>query len=136
MSEGGGAPGAGAPDGDAPAPAASEPIAVETTPAEEEEGPKLKMNFKVSGGTNFSKDIPSSKIRTVGELKSFIEEESKIPNAAQKIVFKGKTLKDEDVLTEKKIGDGATITSCAGLDTCDPTTGPSESSMNLRWDTT
>ncbi|XP_026192445.1 deubiquitination-protection protein dph1 [Cyclospora cayetanensis] len=53
-----------------------------------------EVSFKVSGGTNFSLNVNQN--WTVRELKQKCEEKCQIPVAAQRLIYKGRILKDED----------------------------------------
>ena len=52
---------------------------------------------------------------TVEVLKALLEDKISMLSSQQKLVFKGKVLKDEDVLSEKKVVHGATVFLVGGL---------------------
>ncbi len=53
----------------------------------------LSLTFKVSGGDNFDLVVPATS--TVGDVKGLCVEKSGIEKDLQKIIFKGKCIKQQ-----------------------------------------
>ena len=67
----------------------------------------LKLQFKVSSGPSFEQDIPAS--ATVAELKKLVAAASSIPDTQQRVIYKGRILKDSDTLQQHGVESGHTI---------------------------
>eukprot|EP01067_Filipodium_phascolosomae_P009262 Filipodium_phascolosomae@DN8214_c0_g1_i1.p1 len=65
---------------------------------------KINLTFKVSGGTQFELEVDS--LITVLDLKKLAVESSSIPAEEQRLIYKGRILKDADTLTQHKITSG------------------------------
>lgn len=68
----------------------------------------LKLTVKVPGKGPVQVDVEDDN-STVETLKALLEEKIEMPSSQQKLVFKGKVLKDQETLSEKKVADGATV---------------------------
>jgi len=75
--------------------------------------PVLSFTIKVSGQPNVT--IECDKCEKVSDLKKLIEEKTKMAPTHQKLVFKGKVLVDDDLLTDKKVITGSTIFLAKGV---------------------
>ncbi|KAL8445826.1 hypothetical protein Emed_005382 [Eimeria media] len=63
-----------------------------------------RVSFKVSGGTQFSLDVEEDwSVRT---LKEKCQEKTDIPVAAQRLIYKGRILKDDDLISSQGLKDG------------------------------
>ncbi|KAH8738911.1 DSK2 like protein with a ubiquitin domain [Cryptosporidium ryanae] len=67
----------------------------------------ISLIFKVSGGTQFTIDVPKN--LTIREVKERVSEPSKIPCTNQRLIYKGRILKDSDNLTDIKVESGHTM---------------------------
>ncbi|KAL8432851.1 hypothetical protein Efla_007694 [Eimeria flavescens] len=89
--------------GEAAPPAAAAAAAGETAAADT---PKktARVSFKVSGGTQFALDVEEDwSVRT---LKEKCQEKTAIPVAAQRLIYKGRILKDDDLISSQGLKDG------------------------------
>nr|6JL3_A Chain A, Ubiquitin domain-containing protein DSK2,putative [Plasmodium falciparum 3D7] len=67
----------------------------------------INVSFKVTGGKEFTVAIEPD--ITVLDLKKICAEHVDIPVEAQRIIFKGKILKDKESLTLYGVADGNTM---------------------------
>ncbi|KAK6589791.1 DSK2 like with a ubiquitin domain [Cryptosporidium xiaoi] len=67
----------------------------------------ISLIFKVSGGTQFTIDVPKN--LTIREVKERVSEPSKIPCPNQRLIYKGRILKDSDNLSDIKVESGHTM---------------------------
>jgi len=70
--------------------------------------PSVAVIVKVSGGSTFTVQVPNSN-STIADIKALTESSSKIPRAAQRLLYKGKVLNDNDTLADKGIPASATL---------------------------
>ena len=68
----------------------------------------VTLTIKLEGATEFSVTVASTEA-TVLELKQACVEGSGIPAAEQRLIFKGRVLKDEQTLASYKIESGVTV---------------------------
>ncbi|TRY52118.1 Ubiquilin [Cryptosporidium tyzzeri] len=68
---------------------------------------EISIVFKVSGGTQFNISVPRNTI--VKDLKDKISEPSNIPSSQQRLIYKGRILKDSDSLDGMKVESGHTM---------------------------
>ncbi|KAK9172973.1 Ubiquitin family protein [Cryptosporidium meleagridis] len=68
---------------------------------------EISIVFKVSGGTQFNITVPRNTI--VKDLKDKISEPSNIPSSQQRLIYKGRILKDNDSLDGMKVESGHTM---------------------------
>ncbi|KAF7459315.1 Ubiquitin family protein [Cryptosporidium felis] len=68
---------------------------------------EVSITFKVSGGTQFNVSVPRTK--SIKEIKEQISELSKIPISQQRLIYKGRILKDNDILDDMKVESGHTM---------------------------
>ncbi|KAH8584152.1 DSK2 like with a ubiquitin domain [Cryptosporidium sp. chipmunk genotype I] len=68
---------------------------------------EISIVFKVSGGTQFNISVPRN--TTIKDLKDRISEPSSIPSSQQRLIYKGRILKDNDSLDEMKVESGHTM---------------------------
>ena len=68
---------------------------------------KIKIQIRQSSGANFHVEI--EKDATIKALKDACVAESTIPAAEQRLIFKGKILKDEQTLVDYKIENEVTV---------------------------
>ena len=66
-----------------------------------------KVSFKVSGGEPFDMEVEKSS--SVLDLKKKCEEKVKLAPEDQRIIYKGKILKDDQILADLGVDDGHTI---------------------------
>lgn len=85
--------------GNEPPVAAADDAAAATTAAK-----TVKISFKVSGGAQFTLDV--SEDWTVRKLKEKCQENTEIPVAAQRLIYKGRILKDDDLISSQGLKDG------------------------------
>jgi len=69
--------------------------------------PEINVQIRQSSGANF--DIKIKADQTIEEMKQICQESSSIPAAEQRLIFKGKILKDDQKLVDYKIEDGMTV---------------------------
>lgn len=67
----------------------------------------ISIVFKVSGGTQFNISVPKN--LTVKDLKDRISEPSNVPSSQQRLIYKGRILKDNDSLDDMKVENGHTM---------------------------
>ena len=87
-----------------------------------EENP-INLKIKMSNGTTFDVTIKAS--QTVEDLKKACVEGSSIPWDNQRLIFKGKILKDPENISTYKMESGVTVHLVKGAGSAAPTTGPS-----------
>ncbi|KAJ1610173.1 DSK2 like protein [Cryptosporidium canis] len=68
---------------------------------------EISIVFKVSGGTQFSINVPGN--ISVKDLKDKISEPSNIPISQQRLIYKGRILRDNDTLDGMKVESGHTM---------------------------
>lgn len=68
---------------------------------------EISIVFKVSGGTQFNISVPKN--LTVKDLKDKISEPSNVPSSQQRLIYKGRILKDNDSLEDMKVENGHTM---------------------------
>jgi ubiquilin len=71
------------------------------------EGELIKLQMRRSNGQNF--DVEVKKDATVLDLKKACAELCEYPVDDQRLIFKGKVLKDDQTLVEYKIESGMTV---------------------------
>ncbi len=71
------------------------------------EGQKVKITVKLAADKTFDVEVELSS--TVLQLKQLCEKQTGAKPEEQKIIFKGKILKDTDVLSAVKIENGITV---------------------------
>lgn len=67
----------------------------------------INVNVKASGDKKFAIAIDPSK--SVLEFKEMIAEKTDVPAERQRLIYSGRVLKDNDTLSDCKIGDGNTV---------------------------
>ncbi|OII72062.1 uncharacterized protein cubi_01395 [Cryptosporidium ubiquitum] len=68
---------------------------------------EISIIFKVSGGTQFNISVPRN--LTIKDLKDRISEPSNIPSSQQRLIYKGRILKDNDSLDDMRVESGHTM---------------------------
>ncbi|OII77691.1 ubiquitin family protein [Cryptosporidium andersoni] len=68
---------------------------------------ELSLIFKVSGGSQFTLSVP--KKLSIKEMKEKVSEPSKIPSTQQRLIYKGRILKDDDRLEDLNAENGHTM---------------------------
>mmetsp|Transcript_14413 Transcript_14413/g.19515 ORF Transcript_14413/g.19515 Transcript_14413/m.19515 type:complete len:109 (+) Transcript_14413:36-362(+) len=71
------------------------------------EDAKIKLTIRQSNSEQFTVEVNPK--GTVMELKQACVEGCKLPAESQRLIFKGRILKDESTLDEYKIEDGLTV---------------------------
>ncbi len=82
----------------------------------------LTINVKCANAKKYTISVPAE--GTVPDLKAAIETASEIPPAQQRLIFKGKVLKDEETLAHYALEDEATVHLVRALSTPSSTTAP------------
>ncbi|KAF4757812.1 hypothetical protein FOZ63_012776 [Perkinsus olseni] len=67
----------------------------------------INITFKVSGGSSFEQGFDPE--TTIGDMKKGCVEKSGVPAEQQRLIYKGRILKDADTIGQHKIESGHTI---------------------------
>ncbi|KAF4746396.1 hypothetical protein FOZ62_011874 [Perkinsus olseni] len=67
----------------------------------------INITFKVSGGSSFEQGFDPE--TTIGDVKKGCVEKSGVPAEQQRLIYKGRILKDADTIGQHKIESGHTI---------------------------
>ena len=84
---------------------------------------KLEISVRCSTGTKFTVEADTGD--TVEELKSKLVEGSSVPAQQQRLIYKGRILKDEQTIEHYGIEDGHTIHLVRGAASAAPSPAPS-----------
>ncbi|XP_043226565.1 ubiquitin-like protein 4A [Amphibalanus amphitrite] len=67
----------------------------------------MQLTVKILQGAECQLEVSES--ATVSMLKTLVESRLGVPRASQKLVFRGKTLQDDDTMTACRLTDGAKV---------------------------
>jgi len=73
----------------------------------EEPGSKIKLTIRQSNGEQFEVEVEPS--QTVLQLKELCKEKTNLEAVSQRLIFKGRILKDENTVASYEITDGLTV---------------------------